>query len=209
MTTFPILEKADLDEKQKALWDELTLGPRSAITGGPDKRRMPDLFNAWLQFPEFGHLALRLADAVRANEALTHKLRELVILTTSMLLNTRVEYDFHVPMARRNGLPEAVIDAIGRCEKPEFSDAVERIVYQANVELVRVGTLSESTRESVVGVIGYRGLMLLIALVGMYVIVGYTSNVSEVRVLDDFEADDRKLEDFYKGELTKEYEERR
>ena len=35
MTTFPILEKAGLDEKQKGLWDELTLGPRSVITGGP------------------------------------------------------------------------------------------------------------------------------------------------------------------------------
>ena len=108
MTTFPILEKAGLDEKQKVLWDELTLGPRSVITGGPGKKRMPDLFNAWLHFPEFGHLALRLADAIRANEALTHKLRELVVLTTSMLLNTRVEYDFHVPLARKNGLPDAV-----------------------------------------------------------------------------------------------------
>ena len=200
MTTFPILEKAGLDAKQKALWDELTLGPRSVITGGPGKKRMPDLFNAWLQFPEFGHLALRLADAIRANEALTHKLRELVVLTTSMLLNTRVEYDFHVPLARKNGLPEPVIAAIGRGEKPEFTDDAERIVYQANVELVRVGTLSDSTREAVVGIVGYRGLMLLIALVGMYVIVGYTSNVSDVHLLDDFEADEQKLQDFYKGE---------
>ncbi|MGO9931073.1 MAG: carboxymuconolactone decarboxylase family protein [Steroidobacteraceae bacterium] len=205
MTTFPILEKGGLDEQQKKLWDEMTQGHRSVITGGPEKKRMPDLFNAWLQFPEFGHLILRVADALRANEALSHKLRELVILTTSMLLNTRVEYDFHVPRARANGLPEAVIEAIGRGEKPEFSDPAERIIYQANVELVRVGTLSDNTRESVVGIVGYRGLMLLIALIGMYVIVGYTSNVSEVRVLDDFQADEKKLEDFYKGKLAEEY----
>ena len=121
-----------------------------------------------------------------------------------MLLNTRVEYDFHVPFARKNCLPEAVIEAIGRGEKPEFADEAERIIYQANVELVRVGTLSDSTRESVVGMVGYRGLMLLMALVGMYVIVGYTSNVSEVHLPDDFEADDQKLEDFYNGKLAKE-----
>ena len=205
MTTFPILERAGLDEEQKVLWDELTLGHRSVITGGPGKKRMPDLFNAWLQFPGFAHLMLRLADALRGNDALSHKLRELVILTTSMLLDTRVEYDFHVPIARTNGLPEAVIEAIGRGEKPEFSDEAERIIYQANVELVRVGTLSDYTRESVVEIVGYRGLMLLIALVGMYVIVGYTSNVCEVHVLDDFEADHQKLQDFYRGKLAKEY----
>lgn len=160
---------------------------------------MPDLFNAWLQVPEFGKVMLRMADVIRANDALTHRLRELVILTTSMLLGTRVEFDFHVPQARKNGLAEAVIEAIGRGEKPEFADEVERVIYQANVELVRVGSLSDHTRESVVLAVGYRGLMLLIALVGNYVIVGYTSNVAEVRVLDDFEADEQKLEYFYKG----------
>jgi 4-carboxymuconolactone decarboxylase len=200
MTTFPVLDKTCLDDKQKALWDELALGPRGVTTGGPATTRMPDLYNAWLQFPEFGHLMLRVADALRANDALDHKLRELVILTTSMLVNARVEYDFHAPLARNNGLGTRVIDAIGRGERPEFENDDERIIYQANVELVRAGSLSDSTRAAVVDAVGHRGLMLLIAVIGLYVIVGYTSNVADVQVLDGFAADDRKLADFYRGE---------
>ena len=38
MTTFPVLGKADLDEEQTKLWDELTLGQRSVLTGGPSKK---------------------------------------------------------------------------------------------------------------------------------------------------------------------------
>lgn len=206
MTTFPILEKQTLDESQRQLWDELTLGHRSVLTGGAEKKRLPDLFNAWLQFPEFGQLMLQVADAVRGSDALTHKLRELIILTTSMLWGARVEYDFHVPLARGNGLADAVIEGIGRSERPAFSDESERIVYQASLELVRTGSLSDATREAVVAILGYRGLMTLIALVGLYSIVAFTSNACDVHLLDDFAADEGKLQQFFQGRLIGEYQ---
>ena len=66
MERFPILDKGELDAEQRKLWDELTLGPRGFYTGGPEAERLPDLYNAWLQFPEFGELMLRLGDAIRA-----------------------------------------------------------------------------------------------------------------------------------------------
>ena len=39
MTGFPILTKDELDSEQKALWDELTLGPRGFYTGGAEAKR--------------------------------------------------------------------------------------------------------------------------------------------------------------------------
>ncbi|MDR2856578.1 MAG: hypothetical protein LBV50_01875 [Novosphingobium sp.] len=46
MERFPILKKSDLDEAQRALWDELTLGPRGFYTGGPeaDPQMLKDFF---------------------------------------------------------------------------------------------------------------------------------------------------------------------
>jgi alkylhydroperoxidase family enzyme len=199
MTDFPIFEKDELNSEQRGLWNKLTLGPRGLYTGGPDAKRLPDLYNAWMQFPEFGNAMLVIADAVRAQTELTGKMRELVILTTSALLNTWVEYDFHVPFAKNQGLPDAVISAIGKNETPVFSDEAERIIYEANVQIVRTATLTDAMRDEVVKLIGYRGLMQLIAAISLYVVTAYTSNIAKVELLKDFSADPQKLKDFYAG----------
>jgi 4-carboxymuconolactone decarboxylase len=202
MGEFPVLTRSDLDEQQKWLWDELTLGPRGFYTGGADARRVPDLYNAWLQFPEFGRLMLRLGDELRASTELSGRLRELVVLTTSALLGARVEYDFHVPFAQNEGLSDALIAAIGAGETPPFSADAERIVYEANVQLLQTATLTERTREEVLRIIGYRGLVQLIAAISLYVVTAYTTNVARVKLADDFAADPEKLKDFFAGKPT-------
>lgn len=199
MTEFPVLNRSALDAAQRALWDELTLGPRGFYTGGADAQRLPDLYNAWLQFPEFGRLMLRLGDEIRQVSELTGKLRELVVLTTSALLGARVEYEFHIPFARDQGLSEALITAIGAGETPPFGDEAERIVYEANVQLVRTARLSAKTREEAIQAIGPRGLMQLIAAVSLYVVTAYTTNVARVQLAEDFSADPDKLAAFFAG----------
>ena len=153
MAEFPILAKPGLDDEQRALWDELTLGPRGFYTGGAEARRLPDLYNAWLQFPEFGRLMIALGDAIRACTELSGRHRELVVLTTSALLGARVEFDFHVPFARNEGLSEALIAAITAGETPTFADDADRIVYEANVQLLRTATLDARTREEALAVL--------------------------------------------------------
>jgi 4-carboxymuconolactone decarboxylase len=199
MTTFPVFDQASLDPQQRALWDELTLGSRGFYTGGPDASRLPDLYNAWLQFPEFLALMLRLGDALRARSELPGKLRELVVLTVSARLHARVEYDFHVPFARNEGLSDAVIAAIGAGTEPPFSDHDERIAYEAIVQLLQTATLTEVTREALVAIIGYRGLMQLFAAIMLYVVTAFTTNVADVRLAKDFSADPQRLKDFYAG----------
>jgi 4-carboxymuconolactone decarboxylase len=196
---FPILRKDDLNADQRALWDELTLGPRGFYTGGAEAERVPDLYNAWLQFPEFGRLMLRLGDELRACSELSGKLRELVVLTTSAMLGARVEYEFHIPFARDQGLSDALIAAIGAGETPPFADAAERIIYEANVQLLRSATLAAHTREEVIGVLGHRGMIQLIAAISLYVITAYTTNVARVRLAEDFSADPEKLNAFFAG----------
>jgi len=196
---FPVLSRDELDTAQRKLWDELTLGPRGFYTGGEDAKRLPDLYNAWLQFPEFGELMLRLGDAVRAKTELPGKLRELIVLTTSAMLGATVEFDFHIPFARNEGLSDAVIEALAKGEDAPFADAAERIVHDANVQLVRTGALAAETREAAIAALGYRGTMLLIAVVSLYVVTAYTTNVARVKLADDFSADPDRLKDFFSG----------
>jgi 4-carboxymuconolactone decarboxylase len=199
MTRFPVLSKTDLSPEQRELWDTLTLGARGFYTGGPEAQRLPDLYNAWLQFPEFGHAMLALADALRAKSELAGKLRELVVLTTSARLGARVEFDFHVPFAKNEGLTDALIDAIGAGAIPPFAEDSERIVFEAVVQLLRDATLTERTREEVVAIIGFPGLMQLIAAVSLYVVTAYTTNVARVKLAEDFAADPEKLQQFFAG----------
>jgi 4-carboxymuconolactone decarboxylase len=202
MESFPVLTKDQLDTGQRALWDELTLGPRGFYTGGAETARLPDLYNAWLQFPEFGELMLRLGDAVRTRAELPGKLRELIVLTTSAMLGARVEFDFHIPFAQNEGLSDAVIEALGRGATPPFAEEVERIVHEANVQLIRTGALTPATREEAIEALGYRGLMALIAVVTLYVVTAYTTNVARVKLADDFSADPQMLKDFFAGKET-------
>ncbi len=199
MERFPVLAKADLDEPQRALWDELTLGPRGFYTGGAEAERLPDLYNAWLQFPEFGALMIRLGDALRACTELSGRLRELVVLTTSAMLGARVEFDFHVPFARGEGLPDAVIAALAEGREPDFGDPAERIVHAANVQLLRTATLAPGLREEAIAVLGHRGLTQLIACVTLYAVTAWTTNVARVKLADDFSADPQMLKDFFAG----------
>jgi 4-carboxymuconolactone decarboxylase len=204
MNRFPVLGKQELDARQKVLWDELTLGPRGFFTGGAEAKRLPDLYNAWLQFPEFGQLMLRLASEIREHTELPGKLRELVIITTAVLLNARVEFDFHSAFARNEGLSDAVIAAIGDGTPPPFADEAERILFDATVELNETATLSAHAREDVVKIVGYRGLVQFVAVIGLYTIVSHTTNVANVGMAADFSADPAKLSNFFAGKNASE-----
>lgn len=202
MERFPILRKEDLDETQRALWDELTLGPRGFYTGGPDAERLPDLYNAWIQFPEFGALMLRFGEVLRTKTTLPGRLRELIVLTTSAMLGARVEFDFHVPFARNEGLSDAVIEAIGAGEPPPFADDTERVVHEVNLQLLRTARLTDETREEAIERLGYRGVTELIACVTLYVVTAYTTNVARVKLAEDFSADPQMLRDYFAGKAV-------
>lgn len=199
MERFPVLKKDGLDSAQRVLWDELTLGPRGFYTGGAEAERLPDLYNAWLQFPEFGELMLRLGDALRTRATLPGRVRELIVLTTSALLGARVEFDFHVPFAKNEGLSDALIAAIGANEPPPFADEAERIVYQANVQLLRTAALTPEMREEAIALLGHRGVTELIATITLYIATAWTTNVARVKLADDFSADPQQLKDFFAG----------
>lgn len=202
MERFPVLAKADLDETQRKLWDELTLGPRGFYTGGAEAKRLPDLYNAWLQFPEFGELMIKFGEVLRTKTQLPGRFRELIVLTTSAMLGARVEFDFHVPFAQNEGLSDALIEAIRAGAVPPFADDLERVVFEANVQLLRTAMLTEATREEAIELLGYRGVTELIATVTLYVVTAYTTNVARVKLADDFSADPDKLKAFFAGKTA-------
>jgi 4-carboxymuconolactone decarboxylase len=203
MAGYPVLGKDALDAEQRAFWDELTLGPRGFYTGGAEAERLPDLYNAWLQFPAFGKLLIDLGGAVRSSPALPGKLRELVVLTTSAMLGAMVEFDFHVPFAQAEGLSDVLITALKQGSEPDFGEEDERIVHAVNVQLLRTGCLSTATRCDALAAFGPDGVVLLVANVTLYAATAWTTNIARVKLAEDFSADPDELKDFFAGKDVK------
>lgn len=199
MERFPVMGKHELDADQRDLWDELTLGPRGFYTGGAEAERLPDLYNAWLHFPDFGRLMLQLGDHLRQCGELNGRLRELVILTSSAEMGAMVEYEFHIPFARSEGLPDEVIADIGAGHRPIFADPVDETVYEANLQLLRSHVLTPETRQAMIDALGYRGLVQFISVVTLYAATAWTTNIARVKLAEDFDADPDMLKDFFAG----------
>jgi alkylhydroperoxidase family enzyme len=198
MKEFPVFGSEGLTAAQQIFWDEITKGPKGFATGGPAAKHLPGLYNAWLPFPEFGLMMSRLGDEIRAKGGIEGKLREMVVITTSKLLNSALEYKVHSVFAKVEGLSESVIKAIGEGVTPHFSDEAERIVYEANVELIKTSTLKHETRAALVELLGVPGFIQFIALVGLYVIVSYTVNVADIELPEDFKLDEDQVRAFLK-----------
>ncbi len=203
MTTFPVLDRDLLqNDDQRALWDEITKGARGFYCGGPESKRIPDLYNAWLQFPQFARSVFQIADAVRTGSELPGKLRELLVLVTCARLGAQVEFNFHVPFAVAEGLSGEFIAALREGRKPPLADEGERIVYEANVQLLQSATLSARTREELVACLGYRGLVHFIATIVIYVATAFTMNISNAKLAENFSVDPQTLCDFFTGRVA-------
>ena len=113
MSKLPLVGPQDLDPEQKDLWDYILKGPRGASLGGP-LEFLPGPFNPWMQIPSFGKLAAEMGERLRFRSVLPGKLRELAILTTGVRWKAEFEFWAHARVARAEGLPEAVIDALRR-----------------------------------------------------------------------------------------------
>ena len=196
---WPALGRSALNERQRELWDELTLGPRGFYTGGAQAERLPDLYNAWLQFPALGQELLRLGDAVRHASHLPGWARELVVLVTSAWGKARVEFDFHVPFAKNEGLADDLIAALRTGGQPPFADDGQRVVWAANRELLETATLSPGLRAEAIALLDWPGVMQLVATVMLYTVTAWTTNVARVKLAEDFAVEQGKLDAFFAG----------
>lgn len=200
MARFPVLTRSVLSTDQQDLWDEIVHGPRGFYSGGPETAKLPDLYNAYLYFPELGRSCFRIAEKVKASTNISGAMREIVVLTVSKSMGTMVEFDFHVPFARDEGLSDCVIEALrSGAASPDFDDEGEQLVHSACLQLLSSATLEDELSEKLVATIGHEGMMELIAGVSIYTMVAYISNVAKVALADDFSADPQDLSRFFTG----------
>lgn len=178
MDRLPPRSRAQLDEAGQALWDELVSSRGEGIVGEAGGLRGP--FNAWVHAPGVGSRLAALGATLRYGTSLDRDLVELAILTVGSHFRAEFEWWAHTPMARRHGVSEEVIAALGAGRDPVFGDARQRAVHQVASELVRTGRLSGATHETARSQLDETQLVELVALCGYYTLVSFTLNAFDV-----------------------------
>lgn len=162
---------SELDVEQKALYDSIVTGPRSA---GPqlfalqdDLGRLNGPFGLMLHIPGIGSALQELGSAVRYRTAMTDRVREIAILSVAAATDSEFERYAHERVGRAAGLNEADIEAL-RTSSFTSEDATEQIVFDLCRQLVNDEFLGDEQFLRYAAQLDARAMLEIVVLVGYY-----------------------------------------
>lgn len=162
----------DLDERARAVYDEIAGGPRAqgsqAFALTDDQGRLNGPFNAMLVSPEVGDPVQALGSAIRYRTSLDSRSREIAILALAVTRQCDFEWYAHVRVGAAAGLTAVEIEALHSGQAAPSFSGVERTVHQVVCEVATSRHLSDRSYEVAQSVLGQVALNELIVLVGYY-----------------------------------------
>ena len=178
MTRLPYLRYDDLDTGGREVWDGI-VGSRGAELVNADGGLIGP-FNAFVHAPGVGWHLSRLGGRLRFRTSIERRLSELAIITVGAHWKAEFEWWAHARMAREQGVPDLVIEAIGRGEEPAFEADDERVVYAVARQVTETGQLDQPGYDAASRLLGDEGMVELVALCGYYTLVSYLLNAFAV-----------------------------
>jgi 4-carboxymuconolactone decarboxylase len=159
-----------LTPAQQALRDAIASGPRGTFKfSGP--------FAIWLHAPELGQLAQALGAHCRYQTSLSPQLSEFAILTTARMWRAQYEWQAHAPMAEKAGVSAKTINDLRAGRVPKSAPADERAIHAFITELYRTRRVSDRTYKRVHDLLGSKGTVELVGVIGYYALISMTLNV--------------------------------
>jgi 4-carboxymuconolactone decarboxylase len=159
----------EMTPAQKTMIEHLMAGPRGGGTDGP--------FNVQLRSPEMGDLGQQFGAATRFATTVPKKLYELAIIITARHWTSQYEWLAHHRNALQAGISPAVADAIAEGRRPATLPPDEDAVYNFATELLEKKQVSDATFAAANGLLGERGVVELISVMGWYGTVSMLLNV--------------------------------
>jgi len=164
-----------LDTDQRKLYDAVLDSPRGQ---GPTRRiilrddeTLTGPFDAFLRTPALGLHLERVGMAFRTDTALPDAAREMAVLVVAQAWGADFEWWVHGLVARRSGISDGEIDAVGHGIRPEFSNEAVAAAHDVAVALVHRREVEDETLERARGALGERGLVEVVTLVGFYQLI--------------------------------------
>jgi len=183
MSRLPRLRYDDLGPDGQQVWDGV-VGSRGGQLVDADGGLVGP-FNAFVHAPDVGRRLSALGATLRFGTSIERRLSEVAIITVGARWKAEFEWYAHSRMAREHGVPDAVVDAIGRGEDPPFTDDGERTVYAVARQLTGNGRLDAGAYDAARQLLGDAGLVELVSLCGYYTLISYLLNAFEVPLPGD------------------------
>lgn len=172
MSRIEPVDRETLSPRQQALYDSFVKRRPRPTLSGP--------FAVWIHTPEIAEPTDQLANHLRFRSGLDQRLIELVVLLMCRDASVNYAWSVHVPLARKAGLSEAMIEAIRARRRPQFEREDETVVYELVTELAAAKSLRDATFERAKQVLGRDGLIEVVSCAGFYGMVGLLLNAFDV-----------------------------
>jgi 4-carboxymuconolactone decarboxylase len=163
----------DLAPDVRPLADDI-LKVSSAALGGP--------YNALLRSPDMARRCFELLDYLRFKTSVNKRLNEFAILIQARIANAQYEWWAHETIARRAGLPDALMRELQSCQRPTVMKDDERLVYDYCTQLTLNHRVSDALWQEAVSRMGEQAVIDLTVLSGTYVMVSMLLNATEIAI---------------------------
>ncbi|HWF81086.1 MAG TPA: carboxymuconolactone decarboxylase family protein [Streptosporangiaceae bacterium] len=178
MNRLPYLRYDELTADGKTVWDGV-VGTRGDQLVNADGGLVGP-FNAFVHAPDVGRHLSALGATVRFGTSIERRLSELAIITVGARWKAEFEWWAHARMARRHGVPDAVVDAIAHGDEPPFAAPDERVIYAVASQLAATGRVSQDAYDAARELLGDAGMVELVSLCGYYTLVSFVLNAFDV-----------------------------
>ena len=165
----PPLAAEKMNEAQRKAAAELAAGPRKGVTGP---------FVPLIRSPELMDRLQKVGEYLRFQSSLEQRISEFIMLIISREWTQQFEWFVHVPLGRKAGLKDEVIEALAEGRRPSGMPADEEIVYDFCEELLRTKGVSETTYRRAVKAFWENGVVDIIGVAGYFTTVSMVMNVA-------------------------------
>ena len=170
MARLPAVTRDMVAEEFRDAFDELTAN--GAILTGP--------YSITINSPELARRRNGLTNYLRYETTFPRRILELAIIVTAREMDCPYVWNAHAPAARREGVSDALIDAIRERRPLPDMAADERAVVNYATEFYRTHKVSPETFAAALAQFGPQHLVELTALMGHYAQTAFFLNAFEV-----------------------------
>ena len=130
--------------------------------------------------PQYGELTQKLGAFVRYNTSIEPRLSEFAIISIARLWRAQYEWHAHAPLAEQAGVSPQTIRAIKAGRTPTRAAKDERAIWDFIQELHKRRRVSDRNYKRVHAVLGDRGMVELVGILGYYTSVSMILDVFNV-----------------------------
>jgi 4-carboxymuconolactone decarboxylase len=135
-------------------------------------------FGLMMRSPDLMTAARSMGDHLRYKSAIGNTLSEFTILVTAREWSQEYEWNIHAPIAAKQGIDPAKIDAIAKGKRPVGMTVEEAVCYDFVVELIRTKQVSDAIYARALKQYGEQGVVDLTGIAAYYSLLSMEMNVA-------------------------------